>query len=187
VIVDDMASQVLVLNVPATGGMVASWLTDAAAAGLPFRLTLQQLTLHPVVPAMAELYVCENPAVLRAAAAELGTACAPLVCTEGVPSAACHALLQSAAAAGVTIRWRADFDWAGLRIVTAGRQRYGATPWRMSAEVFTSALVTGVSEPLRGPPAASPWDPPLAAELTRAGRAIMEERLLDDLLKDLTR
>ena len=69
VLVDDLASQVLVLNVPSRGGMVASWLNDAAAVGLPFRLTLQQLTLHPVTPQVTEVYVCENPAVLRAAAA----------------------------------------------------------------------------------------------------------------------
>jgi uncharacterized protein (TIGR02679 family) len=185
VIVDDLASQVLVLNLPATGGMVASWLTDAAGAGLPFRLTLQQLTLHPVIPAVPELFVCENPAILRAAAAELGAACAPLICTEGVPSAACHALLESAVAASVPIHWRADFDWAGLRMVANALQRYAAVPWRMSATDFTTALASGSSEPLRGFPATSPWDPLLASELGRADHAVMEERILDDLLADL--
>jgi uncharacterized protein (TIGR02679 family) len=185
VIMDDLASQVLVLNLPADGGMVASWLTDAAAEGLPFRLTLQQLTLHPVVPDVPELFVCENPAVLRAAAAELGPRCAPLVCTEGIPSAACHALLASVASAGIPIRWRADFDWAGLRMVSAALTRYAARPWRMASADFTAALGTGPSEPLRGAPADAPWDPLLARALTEAGRAVMEERLLDVLLTDL--
>jgi uncharacterized protein (TIGR02679 family) len=184
VIVDDLASQVLVLNLPATGGMVASWLTDAAGAGLPFRLTLQQLTRFPVVPAFDSLHVCENPAVLRAAA-ERFVASAPLVCTEGVPSAACHELLTAVAAAGVPIHWRADFDWAGLRIVSAARLRYGAIPWRMTTESYVEALAVGGSEPLRGAPAESPWDPDLAAALAREGRAVMEERLLEGLLGDL--
>jgi uncharacterized protein (TIGR02679 family) len=184
VIVDDLASQVLVLGLPADGGMVASWLTDAAGEGLPFRLTLQQLVRFPVTPACTELYVCENPAVLRAAS-DLGGGLRPLVCTEGIPSAACHELLRAATAAGVRVHWRADFDWAGLRIVSAGLDRYRAEPWRMGAEVYLSALSSGDSEPLRGSPAASPWEPALAEALAESGRTVMEERLLDLLLADL--
>ena len=186
VIVDDLASQVLVLNLPATGGMVASWLSDAATEGLPFRLTLQQLTIHPITPAFAEAYVCENPAVLRAAAADLGPRSAPLICTEGVPSAACHTLLESLTSAGTTLRWRADFDWSGLRILTAALSRYPARPWRMSTADYAEALSTGPSEPLRGIPSPSPWDPDLASTMAIASRPVMEERLLPSLLTDLS-
>src|SRR5207248_9264389 len=45
VVPDDLASQVLVLGVPATGGLLGDWLTAAAGAGLPFRVTLHQLRL----------------------------------------------------------------------------------------------------------------------------------------------
>ncbi|WP_433421156.1 DUF2399 domain-containing protein [Microtetraspora malaysiensis] len=68
--------------------------------GIPFRLTLHQQAEHPVVPACEEIFVCENPAILRTAAAKLGKASAALVCTEGIPSAACHRLLAAAVAAG---------------------------------------------------------------------------------------
>lgn len=93
VVPDDLASQVLVLNVPATGGVVGSWLSEARAAGVPFRVTLHQLRLAPLTVDTDQIFVCENPAVLRAAAAMLGARSRPLVCTEGVPSAATHRLL----------------------------------------------------------------------------------------------
>ena len=126
--------------------------------------------------------MCENPAVLRAAAGQLGAGSAPLVCTEGQPSAACHALL--AAAAG-RIHWRGDFDWTGLRTTAMAIDRYGAVPWRMNSSDYLTALDEGESEPLKGPPAASPWEPGLAEAMARHGRAIMEERLIPVLLEDL--
>ncbi len=67
VVPDDLASQVLVLNIPATGGLVADWLRQATAVGLPVRLTLHQLRSAPVVVVATEMFVTENPAVLRAA------------------------------------------------------------------------------------------------------------------------
>src|SRR5947207_10497743 len=129
VVPDDLASQVLVLGVPATGGLLGDWLTAAAGAGLPFRVTLHQLRLGRLVLDCDELFVCENPAVLRAAA---GQRSRPLVCTEGVPSAAVHTLLR-AAPDRTTIRWRNDFDWTGVRLTAAALMRYpSAVPWRMS-------------------------------------------------------
>ena len=79
---------------------MSGWLNDAAGSGIPFRLTLQQAAL--VSAPAADIYVCENPAVLRVAEAELGAGGATLVCTEGVPSAACHAVLGKATARGCT-------------------------------------------------------------------------------------
>lgn len=181
VIVDDLASQVLVLNVPASGSPLADWLTEAASLGVPFRITLHQLVSMPVTLGIAQLRVCENPAVLRAAAAELGARSAPLVCSEGIPSAACHRLLHQAR----RLFWRGDFDWTGLRTTAAAMDRYGAVPWRMSAADYRAALAEGDSEPLRGTPAAAPWDEQLAAEMRAAGRAVMEERLIPVLLSDL--
>lgn len=192
VIVDDLASQVLVLGLPASGGPLGRWLTEAAALGMPFRVTLHQISSMPVRPAVPAVYVCENPAVLRAAAAELGARCAPLICTEGIPSAACHRLLASAsgphakqADSGAVVYWRGDFDWTGLRTTAAAIIRYGATPWRMSADDYADGLADGDSEPLKGRPAGSGWDPALAERMQSAGRAVMEERLVPELLSDL--
>ena len=186
VIVDDLASQVLVLNVTASEDhVVADWLRDAAGFGIPFRLTLHQLNADPLTPDAADVYVCENPAVLRVAAAELAESAAPLVCTEGQPSAACHRLVAAAAAVGARIHWRGDFDWTGLRTTATAIDRYAAHPWRMDADAYTTALATGESEPLKGAPAPSPWDPALAERMHHTGRAVMEERLIPHLLTDL--
>jgi uncharacterized protein (TIGR02679 family) len=185
-IADDLASQVLVLNLACHGGSPAArWLTEARDCGIPFRLTLQQQAAGDVVPIAAEIFVCENPAVLRVAASGLGADCPPLVCTEGIPSAACHKLLGAAVAQGARLHWRADFDWTGLRIVGTAIASHGAQPWRMTAADYRHALGAGESTPLAGPPAASPWDPELANLMTGHGRAVMEERLITTLLTDL--
>jgi uncharacterized protein (TIGR02679 family) len=187
-IADDLASQVLVLNIGAEGDtVVCDWLRDAAGFGIPFRLTLHQLATDPVVPAARTIFVCENPAVLRAAAGALQDTSAALVCTEGVPSAACHKLLGDAVRAGARLHWRADFDWAGLRITADAVARHGARAWRMNAADYTAALGEGESTPLAGQPAASPWDPGLALAMEASGSAVMEERLLPALVSDLTR
>ncbi|MFE7812967.1 TIGR02679 family protein [Streptomyces sp. NPDC057433] len=187
-VADDLASQVLVLNIGASGeDVICDWLRDAAGFGIPFRLTLHQLTTAAVVPAAREIHVCENPAVLRAAAAELEDRAAALVCTEGIPSAACHKLLAAAARSGTHLYWRADFDWTGLRITAAAMERHGARPWRMSTADYRSALAGGQSTPLAGPSAVSPWDPALASAMSESGQAVMEERLLPELLSDLGR
>ncbi|MFV2101654.1 TIGR02679 family protein [Micromonospora sp. LOL_024] len=179
---DDFASQVLVLNVAADGGLLGRWLTEAAAVGEPIRITLHQLRRFPLTVTAGELFVCENPAVLRAATAALGVQSPPLVCTEGVPSAAVHTLLR--AAGGTVIRWRNDLDWTGVRLTAAALDRYpSAVPWRMSAAEYTPAAGSGPA--LVGVPTATAWDPALAEAMRRAGRAVMEERLIGLLLDDL--
>jgi len=185
VIVDDLASQVLVLGLrPSQDHVVGVWLRDAADFGIPFRLTLHQLTRDPLTLVAPDVYVCENPAVLRAAAADWKVGSAPLICTEGVPSGACHRLLSRAQG---TIHWRGDFDWTGLRTTSAAVQRYAARPWRMSVADYLTAIDAPLAEtePLRGPAAGSPWDPDLAAVMAQRGRAVMEERLIPLLLADL--
>ena len=181
IVPDDLASQVLVLNVPASGGVVGSWLSQARDAGVPLRVTLHQLRVAPLLLACDEIFVCENPAVLRAASA-LGPHSRPLVCTEGAPSAAVHALLRAAPQA--VVRWRNDFDWTGVRLTAAALRRYpGALPWRMSSRDYRAATASGPV--LLGTPAQTPWDPALSDEMCRSGRAVMEESVLAELLADL--
>ncbi|MEV0895682.1 TIGR02679 domain-containing protein [Actinoplanes sp. NPDC049802] len=180
VVPDDLASQVLVLNLPGSGGLLGDWLSSAASAHVPFRVTLHQLRLTPLVLDVRDIFVCENPAVLRAAA---GTATAPLICTEGVPSAAVHTLLSRRRPDAV-IHWRNDFDWTGVRLTAAALARYpGAVAWRMSGADYTAADGPGV--PLAGTPAPTVWDPVLSTLMAGAGRSVMEERLLPVLLSDL--
>lgn len=184
VLVDDLASQVLVLGLRLRERhAVGRWLEEAAAAGMPFRLTLQQLTAVAATPAAEQIFVCGSAGVVRAAAAELGSACAPLVCAEGRLSVAGDRLLS--AATGARIRWRTDFDWAGLRMTEAAIGRYAARPWRMGAGDYRAALAAGGGDPLEGPRASSPWDPELAVAMARDRRAAREEWLLPALLADL--
>jgi uncharacterized protein (TIGR02679 family) len=128
VIVDDLASRVLVLNVTAQGNGLAEWLTDAARYGTPFQVTLHQLVTHPVQLCHPRIFVCENPAVLRRACEQLGTACPPLVCTEGRPSTAFHRLARLAVAAGGELWYYGDFDWPGIAIAADIVERHGAGP-----------------------------------------------------------
>jgi uncharacterized protein (TIGR02679 family) len=185
VVTDDLASQVLVLNVRAAGEQLGGWLTEAAEAGEPFRITLHQLTVMPIMPLAIDLRVCENPAVLRAAAGQLGADSAPLVCTEGEPSVACYRLLQAAVTTGTRIHWHSDFDWPGLRMTAAAIRRLGAAPWLMGADDYRAALPAS-SESLRGPRAASPWDTRLADLMQATGRAVTEERQLTALLTEIS-
>jgi uncharacterized protein (TIGR02679 family) len=186
VVTDDLSSQVLVLNVRAGGDRLGGWLSEAADAGEPFRVTLHQLSVMTILPLAIDLYVCENATVLRAAAGQLGARSAPLVCTEGEPSVACRLLLQTAAATGTRIHWHSDLDWAGLRQTAAAVTRLGANPWLMSADDYQLAVI-GSCEPLRGTAAESPWDPRLAELMHARARAVSEDRQLPELLAGLAR
>lgn len=186
VVVDDLASQVLVLRLRVRGAdPLAGWLNQAAEQSIPFRVTLHQAMQMPVAPSGGDLYVCENPAVLRAATALPSGAA--LICTEGQPSAACQRLLSAAGEMGTRLHWRNDFDWPGLRMTAKATDRYTALPWRMAAADYKAALSAGDSEPLKGTPSPSPWDPDLAVAMVRSGRTVMEERLIPLLLADLSR
>jgi uncharacterized protein (TIGR02679 family) len=66
-------------------GYLAGRLRAAARAGKPLVLTLAELRAELPRLAGETLFVCENPSVLAAAAAELGADCPPLLCTSGWP------------------------------------------------------------------------------------------------------
>jgi uncharacterized protein (TIGR02679 family) len=186
VIVDDLASRVLVLNLPARGDGLAEWLTGAARYGTPFQVTLQQLDAHPIRLAPARIFGCENPAVLRRACAELGPACPPLLCAEGQPSTAFHKLVRLAVAAGSELAYHGDFDWPGVAITAKVIDRHGARPWRMTAADYLSGVKAGdTAIALKGDPVPTPWEPGLRDAMRSTGRAIYEETVADQLLSDL--
>ena len=185
VIVDDLASRVLVLNLAADGDGLGEWLTSAKVHGTPFYVTLHQLVTMPVTVARSgRVYICENPAVLRRAAAELGAAAQPLVCTEGQPSTAFHRLAAAVAKAGCALSYHGDFDWPGVGIATNIITRHNAQPWRFGASDYESALGKSAVK-LAGTPQPTPWDPPLKDLMTLHGRAVYEESVADWLIGDL--
>jgi uncharacterized protein (TIGR02679 family) len=191
VIVDDLASRVLVLNLAAGGDGLGEWLTDAGARGVPFYVTLQQLIAMPVRPEVAAdptVHVCENPAVLRRAAADLGPRSRPLVCTEGQPSTAFHRLVGAITANDGRLRYHGDFDWPGIAIANSVIGRHNATPWRMSAIDYQEAVREDADHvTLAGPPQPTPWDPALADAMAATARAVYEESVADPLIADLAR
>lgn len=186
VIVDDLASRVLVLNLPAEGAGLGDWLTSAAARGMPFYATLHQLVALPVAVRPTIARVCENPAVLRRAAAELGASSPPLLCTEGQPSTAFHRLALAVTRGGGELRYHGDFDWPGVAIAASVMSRHGARPWRMSAADYALGARSDTDHVrLSGLPQPTPWDPALAEAMASAGRAVYEEAVADTLVADL--
>jgi uncharacterized protein (TIGR02679 family) len=187
VIIDDLASRVLVLGLPATGDGLGEWLSAAARRGVPFCATLQQLVAMPVTVASPVVYVCENPAVLRAAAGSLGRASMPLLCTEGRPSTAFHRLASAVVAGGGELRYHGDFDWPGISIAASVMGRHGAVPWRLGALDYRAGVraAGAAAVPLSGAAQPTPWDPALAEAMASAGRVVYEESVTGALLADL--
>ncbi len=186
VIVDDLASRVLVLGLPALGDGLGEWLSAAAARGVPFYATLHQLVTMPVEVWAPVVYVCENPGVLRAACGALGSSCAPLICTEGRPSTAFHRLASCVAASGGELRYHGDFDWPGVSIAASVMSRHGAVPWRMSASDYLAGVRTdGEHVTLSGAAQPTPWDEQLAKAMAEMNRAVYEETVTGALLADL--
>jgi uncharacterized protein (TIGR02679 family) len=187
VIVDDLASRVLVFNLAARGDGLGEWLTDAATRGVPFYVTLQQLIAMPVAPlAATTVHVCENPAVLRRAAADLGPRSRPLICTEGQPSTAFHRLAAALTNASGALRYHGDFDWPGIAIANSIINRHNASAWRMSATDYQEAIREDADHvKLSGLPQPTRWDPALADAMSATGRAVYEESVADPLIADL--
>ena len=134
------------------------------------------------------IFVCENPAVVAAAASALGRRSAAIVCLEGVPSTAASQLLQGLHCSGAQVRVRADFDWAGLRIAGRVMASTSAQPWRFGLFDYEAALDGGKEGPvLEGAPVPAAWDPGLTEALVRRGQSVPEELLVGALLADLDR
>jgi uncharacterized protein (TIGR02679 family) len=153
-------------------------------------LTLRQLRCHDEPLPADRVRICENPVVVAAAADELGARCQPLVCVGGQPSAAGWRLLELLAAGGADFGYHGDCDWGGVRIANAVRHRVNWRPWRYDHQAYETAVsaahpLTPLSR-LVGEPAATPWDPELAAAMRHRNVRVEEELTLDALLQDLT-
>lgn len=196
---DHLSSRVLVLNVPPSPGddsVLSRLLRLTAADGEPVTLTLRQLRALPVGHkdlAGRTVSVCENPAVVAAAADALGAACPPLVCLEGTPSVAATRMLRWLLDRGALLRYHGDFDPGGIRIAVqvfalAARAGAPAVPWRYDSATYLDAIARGLGSPLSAP--SSPdtfWDPDLRHHLESNAVRVEEEHVVVALLGDLAR
>lgn len=185
---DELSSTVLCLGLPGRpGSTTGRTLTLAREAGEPCVLTLRQLGRDEVDLGVGAgvVWVCENPIVVASAADDLGPACPPLVCVSGQPSTAAWRLLDLLMTQGATIAYHGDFDWGGLRIGNALRERIPWRPWRFDTETYESLDVIG--GPLIGRAVDAVWDHGLRPALERRGTKVEEELVLADLLADLRR
>lgn len=186
VVVDDLASRVLVLNLRAHGRGLGEWLTGAAEFGTPFQTTLHQLTAHPIKPIAHDVYVCENPAVLRRASQVLGPQSPALVCTEGRPSTAFDRLARTLTAHGACLHYHGDFDWDGVDIANGVIARHAANPWHMTEAAYRiAARADNETMSLIGRPRPTPWEPGLAEAMAEVGVAVYEEAVSDALMESL--
>ncbi len=140
------------------------------------------------LPPGTEVFVCENPRVVEAAA---DAACRrPLVCTSGNPSTTVLALLDALASTGARLAYRGDFDWPGVAMANRILVRYHARPWRMAATDYEQHVREAREratplQPLSGQPVIAEWDPELAPAMQALGVGVQEESALELLLTDL--
>jgi uncharacterized protein (TIGR02679 family) len=181
--VNELALPALCLNLP--------WLHAPVALGMargePMHLSLRALLRHPPTWQVAhrDVFVCENPNIVAIAADRLGAACAPLVCTDGMPSAAPQTLLSQLAAAGARLRYHGDFDWAGLVISNFVMREFAAEPWRFGTADYLSATADHRLALRDDKPVVARWDDRLAAAMSERRVVVHEEGVVESLLMDL--
>ena len=183
--VNELARPALFLNLPVRGGK-----SDAAPVGEPAYASLRRLLRATPAwdVACKDVFVCENPNIVAIAADRLGSVCAPLVCTDGMPSAAQRTLLSQLVEGGARLWYHGDFDWPGIRIANLVIREHGARPWRMSAgdyEAGTALVLTRVT--LAGATADARWDSRLTERMSLLDVSVAEEALATSLLEDLDR
>lgn len=182
VLCDALSCNVLVLGLRPTGtGAVAQALRLLADAGEPAVITLRQLARETLHVEHETVFICENPAVVSAAAERHGHTARPLVCGGGWPNTAVSALLEGLQAGGCELRYQGDFDADGLRIAEHVARRHGAVGWRSDTRTYKAGLRG------RGTTTEDSWRAAdsLAAAVAATGIAVYEEDVVDALLADL--
>lgn len=181
VLVNELARPVLVLNLPAFDQV-----------GEPRFLSLRSLLRSPPAWRVAgrDIHVSENPNIVAWAADRLGAACAPIVCTDGMPAAAQRTLLAQLTEADARLHYHGDFDWPGIRIANWVIGCYRAQPWRMQALDYREAVRAAAQSAagkhaLSGSAVVANWDATLHLAMIEHGVAIAEEAVAESLLRDL--
>jgi uncharacterized protein (TIGR02679 family) len=188
VLVNELARPALFLNLPVFPHDRNDRRRHLGGPGEPDFISLRKLVRSP--PAWnvddRDVFVCENPNIVAIAADRLGYACAPLVCTDGMPGAAQRTLLSQLAAAGARLWYHGDFDWPGIGIANVVIREHAARPWRMSSDDYVSAagmVTTRVS--LVGTAVEASWDDSLSNRMAELDVAVAEEGIVARLLVDL--
>jgi uncharacterized protein (TIGR02679 family) len=189
VVVDELSAPVLVLNLRgAASTLVGQLLNLMADSGEPCHLTVRQLRRSDerVFEGWNNrtVSVCENPSVIAAAAQRLGPRSLPLVCTAGQPASAAQLLLGHLRQAGCRLRYHGDLDPPGIAIANMLMQRFAVEPWRMSAADYVFAVSTA-GPSFRGRALDAVWDNQLSSQMHLRGKAVLEESVLDFLIRDL--
>jgi uncharacterized protein (TIGR02679 family) len=200
VTVNELALPALCLNLPVRAGfengdkqpermppLATTPALGLSLLGEPVHLSLRRLLRRPPVWDVAgrEVFVCENPNIVAIAADRLGTTCAPLACTDGMPAAAQQTLLAQLAASGARLRYHGDFDWAGLAIGNFVMREFGAEPWRFgTADYLSTCAGRGIE--LRGDERVTArWDNCLTSVMAEQRAVVHEEAVVETLLTDL--
>jgi uncharacterized protein (TIGR02679 family) len=151
---DEVSVTVLILGLPLDGDAPAAQLSRTAAhLGEPVWLTARSLrgSWNPAAE-VATVRVCENPAIVEAAADQLSGQSLPLVCTYGLPSSAVWRLLGGLSAAGVRLLVTADRDDAGRGFLQQMLRLPEAQEWLPEAEgLYEEARLKQLVEDLRAP------------------------------------
>ncbi|MCD9005749.1 TIGR02679 family protein [Luteimonas sp. XNQY3] len=184
--VSELARPALFLNLPMPIDGRCAWMP-----GEPAYLSLRQLLRQPPAWLVAgrRVHVCENPDIVAIAADRLGPACAPLVCTDGMPAAAQRILLDQLSAAGARLCYHGDYDWPGIVIGNFAMRTWQASPWRFGEAEYRAAVGHAPSRPrdLDAGRVEAIWDAGLGAAMAAHGLAVAEEAVVACLLEDLDR
>lgn len=184
VLLNELARPALFLNLPMRGTAAGRY-----ALGEPGYISLRELLRTPPCwdVASRDVFVCENPNLLAIAADCHGARCAPMLCTDGMPSAAQQKLLAQLTLAGANLHFHGDFDWAGLRIGNYVIREYGARPWRFCSTDYQAAVevAPNLKSRLTGAEVNATWDDTLSLVMRRCGLPIHEEAVAGKMMPDL--
>lgn len=182
---DALSAPVLTVGLRGPGASPhPSWLAAMANAGEPVTLTASQLRRWPLTEPATDVHVVENPTVVAAVA---GAAIPrPVVCTASWPTQAGVLVLDQLRAAGARLHYHGDIDPTGLVLAEHHRTRFGASPWRLTADDYLDAVpdaTVPIAAEVSVPP--TPWDPTLADAVRAHRRVVFEEQVMAVLLDDL--
>lgn len=182
ILTDRVSSTCMTLGLHPDGdAAVARRVRGYAAAHAALHLTWRDLDEGLRFAPGQTVLVCENPRVVEAAA-EVGSTEVGLVTTSGRPALVTLEVLSRLRAAGARLHYHGDFDWAGVAMAEDVVRRFGARPWRMSADDY---LALPARLPLGGRPVEASWDPELTAAMAQRGLAVHEEAALPELVHAL--
>ena len=188
VVVDDLSSTVIALGLPGgDSSPTARALAALSDSGQPAVLTYRQLAVDDIGVCPRVVWVCENPAVVAAAADRFRRSAPALVCVNGQPGAAVVRLLTRLVKGGSGLRYHGDFDAGGISIARTLARTVPWVPWRFDEKHYRAACAAGESfSRFTGTVGETPWDPGLSAAMHEFRLRVEEESVLHELLDDLT-